>query len=158
MEIKFTRFQKTLEIIGLLLIIGMIIFVCVRYNQLPEQIPGHYNAKGEINRWGNKSEIFIVPIVSTLLYAFITIITFFPEAWNIPIKITDKNKEAVYCCVRNFIIFTKIEMLGMFFYITFFMAYSKPIPASFTSIILVTLFGTITFFVIRTIQIGKLKK
>ena len=87
MKIKYTKFQITLEIISLLLVIGMIAFVCLRWNQLPKQIPGHYNAMGEVNRWGSKNEILIMPIMSALLYALLTVVSFIPMLWNIPVQI-----------------------------------------------------------------------
>lgn len=31
---------------------------------LPDQIPAHYNIYGEVDRWGSKWEIFILPIIS----------------------------------------------------------------------------------------------
>lgn len=157
MKLKYTKLQIALEIIGILVITGMIIFVCVRFNQLPEKIPGHYNAMGEVNRWGNKREIFTVPIVSIILYAFITVITFFPQIWNVSVQITNENKEAVYRCVRSLIILTKIEMLGTFFYLTIFMGYSKQLPMTFLPVMLLIIFGTIIFFIIRILKIGKEK-
>ncbi|MDR3668184.1 MAG: DUF1648 domain-containing protein [Ignavibacteriaceae bacterium] len=158
MKLKYTKIQIALEIVGLLLIIGMIIFICVRWNQIPQKIPGHYNAMGEIDRWGSKSEILIMPIVGILLYIFITIMSFFPLIWNVPIQVTDENKEAVYLVVKSLIIFTKIEMLGMFFYINYYTATSQSLPIVFLPVSMMILFGTIIFFILRTYRTGKKKK
>lgn len=34
---------------------------------LPDLIPAHYNIKNEIDRWGSKYEILIIPIITILL-------------------------------------------------------------------------------------------
>lgn len=34
---------------------------------LPDKIPGHYNLQGEVTRWGNKAELFILPMCGLLL-------------------------------------------------------------------------------------------
>lgn len=157
MKAKYTKFQIALEIIGILLLLGMIIFVCIKWSQLPDQIPGHYDSKGVINRWGSKNEIFIVPIVSVVLYASMTLISFFPSLWNIPISANNKNKEAVYRCTRSLLILTNIEMLGMFFFMTYNQANSQALPADFLPVTMVIIFGTLTFFVIRIIKFAKKK-
>jgi uncharacterized membrane protein len=155
MKIKYTKFQIVLEIVGLLILISMIAFVSIRFGKLPDKIPGHYNVMGEVNRWGNKSEIFITPIITVLLYAFISAITFFPQIWNVPVQITDTNRKPVYQCVRSLILVTKIEIAGTFFFITYFMAYTKPLPVEFLPVMLFILFVTLLFFIVRIIQISK---
>jgi uncharacterized membrane protein len=155
MKLKYTKLQIVLEILCLLLIVGMMVFICLRYNQLPDKIPGHYNAAGEVNRWGNKSEIFITPIITVLLYLFITVLTFFPKIWNVPGQLTEDNRVAVYQCIKSMVICTKVEMVGVFFYITYFMAYSKALPAAFLPVMLVILFGTILLFVLRMVRLMK---
>ena len=49
--------------LNLILSILPIIVVILIYNNLPELIPAHFNLSGDINRLGNKIEIFIVPIM-----------------------------------------------------------------------------------------------
>ncbi|MBP3339984.1 MAG: SdpI family protein [Lachnospiraceae bacterium] len=46
----------------------MITLFLVRY--LPDKIPGHYDAMGNIDRWGSKYEILIMPIVIIFMTAF----------------------------------------------------------------------------------------
>jgi uncharacterized membrane protein len=157
MEFKHTKLQIALEIAGFLFMVGMIIFVCIQFKQLPDKIPAHYNIMGEVDRWGSKSEIIILPIMSTLLYALLTTLTFLPKTWGLPIKITDLNREAVYSCTRSLLIFMKIEILGMFFYITYFMVVAQALPVAFVPLLLLIVIGTSIYFVTRMYQIGKRK-
>ena len=34
------------------------------FNFLPDQIPAHYGTSGQVDRWGSKWEVFIIPLVS----------------------------------------------------------------------------------------------
>ena len=51
------------------LIISMIALIF-----LPDLIPAHYNIKNEIDRWGSKYEILIIPIIIILLGHFLLFI------------------------------------------------------------------------------------
>ena len=54
MNIKNTLADTVMEYICRILLIGTLIYLIVRWNALPEQIPVHYNAAGEIDGWGGK--------------------------------------------------------------------------------------------------------
>lgn len=41
--------------------------ILVHWNDLPDQVAMHFNAKGEPDRLGTKSELFILPVISGLL-------------------------------------------------------------------------------------------
>ena len=158
MKIKYTTFQVALEIIGLLLMLGMILFICIKWSQIPDLVPGHYNAMGEIDRWGSKIEIIILPLISIFIYAMLTGFSFFPETWNIPVKISDFNKETIYKCTRSFLIFMKVEVVGMFFYITYFTVTTQPLPSYFLPVQLLVIFGTLIYFIILISKTEKKKR
>lgn len=155
MKSKYTRFQIAIEIVGLLMIIGMIIFVCLQWNQFPDKIPGHFNAMGEVDRWGSKSELITLPIISAFLYTVLTILSFLPQTWSVPVKITDLNKDIVYNYTRSLLIFIKVEILLIFLYITYCMAKTQSLSSVFISIIILVIFSTIIYYVIGIRKIGR---
>ena len=62
-----------------LLIVVLIPFVYLAYiwSSLPDTVPIHWNYKGEIDDWGNKSSlIFITFLLSGLTYILFTVIPF----------------------------------------------------------------------------------
>jgi Protein of unknown function (DUF1648) len=38
-----------------------------KWNGLPDEVPAHYNALYEVDRWGSKMELFILPIVGAFI-------------------------------------------------------------------------------------------
>ncbi len=86
-----------LEVIPLGLIILIILLILNNYPGLPERIPTHFNSQGLPDGWGNKSELFLYPIMSVFIYALITgISVVFAAATNpknlinLPSSIKDK--------------------------------------------------------------------
>ncbi len=73
--------KKELPLITIVLI--PFIYLVYIWNKLPEKVPMHWNLQGEIDRFGNKSELILVPVLLPLLTYVILLI--------IP-KIDPKNK------------------------------------------------------------------
>lgn len=158
MKLKYTKLQLALEIIGLLFLVCMVVFIYTQWDQIPQQVPMHYNVLGEIDSWGSKYQTLILPTISILLYIFITVISFFPQIWNVPVQITDENKEAVYLSTKNLIIFVKVEMLTIFFYLNYHTITAHPLSITFLPISMIIIFGTLIFFIVQTIRLGNRKK
>ncbi|MFB5285398.1 DUF1648 domain-containing protein [Peribacillus sp. Hz7] len=43
--------------IGFSTYLGSLIFLIIIWGTLPEEVPAHYNALGEVGRWGSKWEL-----------------------------------------------------------------------------------------------------
>ena len=56
MNIKNTLADTVMEYICRILLIGTLIYLIVRWNVIPDQIPIHYNAAGDIDGWGGKGK------------------------------------------------------------------------------------------------------
>lgn len=46
------------------LLLAPLVAVAIFWKELPERIPIHWNLRGEINGWGSKYSLFVMPIVS----------------------------------------------------------------------------------------------
>ena len=155
MKINKNRYDIFVEIICLTLLIGTLIYLFINWNSIPDEIPGHYNAMGEIDRMGRKGELFVVPIVNWLMYLGITLIEKFPEVWNTGVKVTKKNKERVYRTLKNMLSTMKLIIVAVFTYITINSAQSLSLPVWFLPVFLVLLFGSIIFFTIKLVRVSK---
>ncbi|MEC7262675.1 MAG: SdpI family protein [Bacteroidota bacterium] len=59
------KLKKELPLIGIVLL--PFLYLMYVWNQLPEKVPLHYNLKGEVDRYGDKSELIMIPILLPLL-------------------------------------------------------------------------------------------
>ncbi|MBC2837941.1 SdpI family protein [Robiginitalea sp. SC105] len=59
----------------LLLIVAVpFVYLALQWNQLPQEVPMHWNARGEIDRWGSKSELWLIPFLTTVLVYLIFLV------------------------------------------------------------------------------------
>lgn len=95
-ELKLTQTDKFLEAIGYLMLIIFWIMTIVSFSSLPESIPIHYNGLGEVDNYGSKTSIFILPIIATFLFTFLTLLNKNPENFNYNVEINEENAEKQY--------------------------------------------------------------
>lgn len=148
-KVSFTTAQKISEVLSVLTIIFLFGYLILNWGEIPERIPTHYNAIGEVDNWGSKGSILMLPIIGIFLYLVITLMSFMPYAWNVPIKVTENNYIKVYKNTRSVICYTKLIILGLFTYITICTAKGINLGAWFIFISLGLTFGVIIVFTLK---------
>lgn len=146
MKTEYTKLQKLLEIVGIILLVLFIGFIAISWGQLPDKIPGHYNAAGVVDRWGEKWEILILPIITIILYVGISLILRYPEMWNVPQTKKEANKYLVYSMAKTMLILMKVEVTANFFFLSYFSVKGKNLPALYTPIFMMIIFGTVIYY------------
>ncbi|QPQ33987.1 DUF1648 domain-containing protein [Lysinibacillus sp. JNUCC-52] len=96
-----TRYEKILNVIGGGLFIVSIIFIISQWSALPEEIPAHFNGAGEVDRWGSKIELFILPGIGIFLWIFLGLIEKAPHMHNYPARLNKDNVQAFYLNSRK---------------------------------------------------------
>ncbi len=76
------------------------LFVLMRWQQLPEQIPTHYNFAGEVDGYGGKGSLIIMMVLSWIVFFTLTISIRFPEKWNMPVEVTEENRARLFAITR----------------------------------------------------------
>ena len=59
---SLSRSQRILELLCLVLLAGMFLALLAGWGSIPEQIPGHYNGEGVIDRWTGKWELLLYAV------------------------------------------------------------------------------------------------
>ena len=155
LKLKRSWYDIFADILCLVLLMGILIYLFVKWSSIPDKIPGHYNAMGEIDRMGNKGELLILPIISWLMFLGMTVLEKFPQAWNTGVKVTEENKERVYRTLKNMISTMKVIIVAVFSYLTINSAQALSLSAWFLPVCLILLFGSIIFYVIKMIKVSK---
>ena len=101
MKIPKTKSEWVWDIIGYSLYLGSTILLIIMWNALPEEVPAHYNALGEVDRWGSKWELWILPGVGAFLLLFMQTMEKFPELHNYPERLNESNAEQFYLNSRK---------------------------------------------------------
>ena len=103
MKLKKNMYNIILEIICLVLLIGVWIYLFFNWNKIPDEIPGHYNAMGQVDRMGSKWELLVLPVIGWLMYLGMSMVEMFPQIWNTGVTVTEENKERIYRILKNMI-------------------------------------------------------
>ncbi|MBP6556899.1 MAG: DUF1648 domain-containing protein [Flavobacterium sp.] len=118
-KIPLTLFDKSAEVFGVMILLSFLVFTLYYYNQLPEIIPTHFGGGGKPDGYGGKWTIFLLPILSTLIYGFITIVSRFPHKMNYMTTITEANAEKQYISMTKMLRMLKVMLLLVFFVIDY---------------------------------------
>lgn len=106
------KFEKK-ELIPFILIVILFITSYYLYPKMPERMPTHWNAQGEVNGYGSRfTALFLIPIILTVIYLFFLLL---PK-----IEVYQENFEKF----KNY--FYGFKIVFMLFFITIYIAILLP--------------------------------
>ena len=117
--INLTKTDYLFEIIGVIGIICLFALPIYFFNDLPYQIPKHYNALGKVDSFGNHGLIWLLPVIGLVLYIGLTVLNKFPFAFNYPTKVTNENAERLYTLGTRTIRLLKVVVILSFAFLNF---------------------------------------
>lgn len=153
MKAKKSIYEIFVEAACLVLLIGVLLYLFLNWSKIPDRIPGHYNAMGEIDRMGSKGELLVVPIINWIMYIGLTVIARFPQTWNTGVTVTEENKERVYRVLKNMLITVKLIVVAIFSFLSINSAQAKALPVWFLPVFLLLMFGSIIFFIRKLVRV-----
>lgn len=103
-----------IEIAGWLALSVLWIIILYNYRKLPGAIPVHYNAAGQVDHYGAKATIFLLPALGTVLFIGMTILNRFPRIFNYPVRITEENAFRQYTMVTRMVRYLKLSIILIF--------------------------------------------
>ncbi len=119
LTIELTKVDKTIETVCLITLIVLWTGTMAGFPKLPEQIPSHFNAAGQVDAYSEKTSIFILPIIATILYIGMTILNKYPHIYNYPSTITGNNGMRLYTSSTRLIRILKLAVVIFFTGIVF---------------------------------------
>ena len=93
------------------------LYVIISYIKLPEIIPTHFNAKGQVKGYGSKMTIWILPSVLTIIVSGITILNKYPHIFNYLQPITPENAQRQYALATRMLRYLKLSVVIIFSFI-----------------------------------------
>ena len=118
-KLQLTLFDTIIEVTSYLALVAFWVMTIFAFSTLPESIPTHYNGLGEVDGYGPKATIFFLPVLGTVLFAFLTYIIKKPETFNYTVEITEENALAQYTNATKLLRFMKLALLILFIVIDY---------------------------------------
>lgn len=154
MKISRSKGDLVLNVLCLGLLVGIVLFLLVNWEQFPEKVPMHHDLAGRVDRWGDKSEMLILPGIAWGMFIWMSLIEQFPKIWNTGVKVTEENKIQVYRTLKNMIITMKFILVCMFSYLTVETAMGLKLSAWFLPVAVVLVFGNMIFWIRKLIRLN----
>lgn len=150
---KKMNFNSIVNFLCTVCIVGTTLLLMMTWNKIPEQIPGHYNMAGEVDRMTGKMSLIVLLVLNVLIYGIITFSEHFPKVWNTAVTVTEENRERVYRTLKYMIGSLKLEMVLFFCYLIIQSMTGKNLPIWSTGVSLAIVFGTLIGFLVHLIRI-----
>lgn len=124
-----TLWQRVLGILSPALLLGTVVYILIRWPHLPEQIPLHYNIAGEIDGYGGRGMLLLMPVLGLVTDGVVALVGRFPKSWNTGARVTLYNRVRVYRLVRDLMAELRLAM-ALFF--GGFAVYQSLLPEHFS--------------------------
>jgi uncharacterized membrane protein len=141
--------RRNYFLIAALLIVATLIVTFIFYPDLPSRIPMHWNWRGQVNRYGDKWEIFLMPaamVVVVLLFAVMP--------WLSPRRFEVSTFRSTYL----YVMLLALAFMAYIHALHLWAAFSKPLDMNRAilgaSFLLLILFGNVLSRVRRNFFIG----
>lgn len=156
LKLAKTRFEIIFDSITVIAFFLSIIYLVNQWTVLPNEIPAHYNIAGEVDRWGSKWEMLIMPIIAMLMWLSMTVLEKYPHVYNY-MNLRKDNVREQYMNARLMLNVIKNIVVLLFVYITWnsvqvALEKSASLGSSFVFIFLGALFIPLMFFIIRSLK------
>ena len=130
-----------LEFLTLFVLVILWCYVLMYYADLPDIVPTHFNASGEVDGTGGKSSIWFLMAITTVITVGIYILTQYPHIHNYLVEITEENAAYHYkksCRLWRFVNLFTLLIMSYVAYSVMATAMGKQIilGSSFTYIII----------------------
>jgi len=106
-----------IEALAAICLIYMVTQLIVVYPEIKQQVPTHFGTNGTPDAWGSKTSLILIPVVSIVIYAGLTILNKYPYIFNYPVPITEENASKQYQLAKSLITALKFTTTGLFLYI-----------------------------------------
>ena len=134
------------------MLVGITIYLIIMWGSIPDQIPGHFNASGEVTRWDSKSTLVVMPVIAFVMFVGMTILERFPRIWNTGVRVTQENMHRIYRVLKSMLNTMKLVVTALLITISLIQSLTQTLPIWFLPVFLVLIFGTIIFYIVRLVM------
>ncbi|MCS7037142.1 MAG: DUF1648 domain-containing protein [Saprospiraceae bacterium] len=115
--LEWTLADRLLEAVATFFAVLLMAVPLAYYRDLPERIPQHFNAAGEVDAYGPKYLLLIPVGMGILLFGIMTWLSRHPHWLNYPVTITPDNAERQYRLAVRLLRVLKMVVVLLFLYL-----------------------------------------
>jgi uncharacterized membrane protein len=119
-SVEPSKSDRFISAVTWILLIVLWILPIVFYQDLPEQIPSHFNASGNVDDLGGKNTLFLLGAIATLMAIILTILNRHPHKFNYLVNITTDNAAFQYRNAMRMVRLVRLSIVLVFLMIVIF--------------------------------------
>lgn len=135
-------------LIGALTILLPIIF----WSKIPDEIPMHYNATGEVDNWSDKSSLILLFLAVVMLMGVMSIAVYVVKM-NMESKHSKEAEKSTMRIAYPIVVIMNLVVQVMFAYITFCSVTSRTLGSMFLPIFLIATFVPLGYLAYKSARI-----
>ena len=124
MKVPLEGLDIVLDILSATLLLLMIIYTIMSYSELPEIIPSHFDARGNVDGYSNKRFLWFLPAIGMVTLIGLFTLNKYPHIHNYMVNITEENALKNYRLSTRIVRFTNLFTMFTFAIIVFAMVQS----------------------------------
>ncbi len=157
LKLKLNTFDIVVEAMSCFSLGLLWLLVIFNYSSLPEIIPIHFNAAGKVDGYGNKSQLFALPLIGTVIFVAITTLNKFPHNFNYLVEITTENASRQYQSATRMLRILRFVVILIFITITLLTINTtfkneKEINSWFVPALIAILFIITAFYIFKSVK------
>lgn len=82
LDIEKLVVAKVFDVLVVALFAAALVYLILQWNQLPDQIPAHFGADGEVDRYGSRVELLLLPFIGVIMWAGMSLLEKYPHTYN----------------------------------------------------------------------------
>ncbi|MET3576648.1 DUF1648 domain-containing protein [Bhargavaea ullalensis] len=156
-DVPKTTLERLFDWVAGLVFIAGLVYLAVVWGELPDRVPGHFNGAGEVDRWGSKWELLLLPAIAAATTAFMAFFERHPEWHNYMVSLNEENIEFQYRNSRQMLNVTKNMILLVFTFLSWQSARvalgeAESLGMLFLPLFLAATFVPLIFFIVRSVR------
>ncbi|MDT8717646.1 DUF1648 domain-containing protein [Clostridium sp. 19966] len=156
LKLNYSWLDKIITSVAFIALAASFLLVFMNLGNLPSKVPTHADATGNVNGWGSKYVLIILPIINIIMFLSLIALSKFPHIYNYPVEITEENAEYQYRNARSLMINLNALCTVMFAYICWqsvqLAKYGKDSGIIFVFLFILIMFIAIAYYAVKAMK------
>ncbi len=148
MEEQNMHMLKNLHKVSLLIGALTILLPIIFWSKIPDELPMHYNAAGEVDNWSDKGSLILLFFVIALVMGVMSIAVYLVKT-NMESKYSKDAEKSEMRVAYPIVILMNLVVQSMFAYIMFCCITCRPLGTLFLPIFLIATFAPLVYLIYK---------
>ncbi len=153
-EVEASSLQRTMVVMAWLAVALGVALVARYWPALPAEVPQHFDARGNVDAWGPRGMVLLLPILSLVMIGGISWLMRYPHLYNYLWPITEDNARRQYELANEMLASVQAVAAWMFALLTWevcrlAVGESKLLGMYFIPVMVLLLFGSVGLYFFR---------